>query len=436
MTRTRSERVALVRKGRIDNGWIAVILLCLPALTGGVQAQQVLAPLPTTPVIPPAVEEVQTNSAGYIDFGNAVPNTGINEHPFQVGPLDIHPHFFYQLLYATGVQFAPGLAQDTITQNISPGLLVNIGRNWTLDYTPTYSIYTEIHSPTNAALHNALNHAATLNGGLAYGDWVLGFGQTYNYSDTPLIVTAGQTVQETFVTTLTGSYRFNTVMSVDLSANQNFTYYDKLTNTREWSTMDWLNYQFWPRLDGSLGIGGGYDNVSAGVDSVFEQYQARVNWRATDLTSFQVHGGLEDRQFLGSGNSDLINPIFGAEAKWKASEVTAIAVDADRTESMSPYQDQIIEATDVTATLNQRLLKKLFLSAGGGYHWDTYVSTSAPFASINRRDKNYTINASLTCVFFKRGTIAATYQYSENTSTLPGYGYSSNQYGFQLGYQF
>jgi putative beta-barrel porin BBP2 len=419
----------MVGKRWIISGWFGGALYCQMALVAGTQGQQVLYPHPVISTTPPAVEEIQTNSAGFIDFGNAVPGSVLQEQPFQVGPLELHPHFFYRVLYATGIQSGPGSPHDTFSQDVSPGLLFGLGKNWTLDYTPTWTFY------SNNQFHDTLDHAVALNGGLTYGDWVFGFSQTYTRSDTPLIVTGAQTVQDEFITTLTGSYRFNTVMSMDLSANQTFTYPDKLTSSREWSTLDWFNYQFWPRLDGSLGVGGGYDNVSVGVDSVFEQYQARVNWRATDVTSLLIHGGLEDRQFLNSTVGDLVNPIFGAEFKYKPFEVTALVLDADRAVSTSPFQDQIIETTDVTATLSQRLLKRLFLSAGGGYHWDTYVSTSAA-VNAGRRDGYYSINASLTCVILKRGTLAATYQHSEDSSTQAGFGYNSNQFGIQFGFQY
>ncbi|MGO9527326.1 MAG: outer membrane beta-barrel protein [Verrucomicrobiia bacterium] len=425
----------MIGKRWIIRAWFGGALYCQLALVAGAQGQQVLAPLPTIPTTPPAVEEVETNSAGFIDFGSAVPGSALAEQPFQVGPLDLHPHFFYRLLYATGIQSAPGLPHDTLSQDVSPGLLVGIGKNWTLDYTPTWTFYSDTQHHGTNELHDTLDHAVALSGGLTHGDWVFGFSQTYTRSDTPLIVTGGQTLEDSFVTTLTGSYRFNTVMSMDLSGIQTLTYPDGLTNTREWSTLDWLNYQFWPRLDGSLGIGAGYDNVSAGVDSVFEQYQARVKWRATDITSVQIHGGLEDRQFLFSTAGDLVNPIFGAEVKYKPFEVTALVLDADRTVSMSPFLDEVIEATDVTASLSQRLLKKLFLSVGGGYHWDTYVSTSST-ASTGRRDEYYSISASLTCVILKHGTMAATYQHSGDSSTEAGFGYNSNQFGFQLGFEY
>jgi hypothetical protein len=396
---------------------------------GGTQAQGVLVPPPVINATPPAVEDAQTNSAGYIDFGSAVPTSALQQQPFQVGPFDLHPHLSYLFLYGTGIQSAPGSPHDTITQDVSPGLLVGLGRNWALDYTPTWTFY------SNNQFHNTLDQAVALNGGFTHDDWIFGFSQTYDRADTPLIVTGEQTLQESFGTTLTGSYRFNTFLSMDLNANQNFTYTDKLTNTREWSTLDWLNYQFWPRLDGSLGVGGGYDNVSVGVDSVYEQYEVRVNWRATDVTSFQVHGGIEDQQFIDSATGDLINPIFGAEVKYAPFPVTALVLDADRAVSTSPLQDEIIEGTDVTAGLNQRLLKRLFLSVNGGYHWDTYVSTSTTMTT-GRRDQNYSINASLTCVILKHGTMGVTYQHGENSSTEQGFGYNSNQYGFQLGFQY
>jgi Putative beta-barrel porin 2 len=437
MIETRSEWNDMIGTRWIFKGWFAGTLVGLLALVRGAQGQEVLAPRPVINLTPPAVEDIQTNSAGFVDFGNAMPKSALQEQPFQVGPLDLHPHFFYRFLYGTGIQSAPGTPHDVITEDVSPGLLVGLGKNWTLDYTPTWTFYTDSqHGGTNE-FQNTVNHAVALNGGLTHGDWILGFSQTYNRSDTPLIVTGSQTLQETFATTVTGSYRFNTVMSMDLSANQNFTYTDKLTNTREWSTLDWLNYQFWPRLDGSLGVGGGYDSVSVGVDSTFEQYQGRVNWRATDVTSFQVHGGLEERQFLDSTTGDLANPIFGAEVKYAPFPVTAIIVDADRTVTASPLLDQITEDTDVTMGLNQRLLKKLFLNLGGGYHWDTYVSTSSTTTTTaGRRDRYYSLNASVSCVILKHGTLAATYQHSDDQSTLPGFGYSSNQYGVQVAIQY
>ena len=118
----------------------------------------------------------------------------------------------------------------------------------------------------------------------------------------------------------------NSKMSLDLAANQDFVSADQFSSYNEWSTMNWLNYQFWPRLNAALGAGGGYDNESASPDMSFEQFQGRVNWRATDKLGFQLHGGVEVRQFLSGGQSPLVNPIFDGTIQYQPFEQTKISV--------------------------------------------------------------------------------------------------------------
>ena len=105
----------------------------------------------------------------------------------------------------------------------------------------------------------------------------------------------------------------NSKMSLDLGLKQNFVSADNFSSYNEWSTLDWLNYEFWPQLDAALGVGGGYDDEAASPDMTFEQFQGRVNWRATEKVSFQIHGGVEDRQILSGGTGHLINPVFDAD---------------------------------------------------------------------------------------------------------------------------
>jgi predicted porin len=404
------------------------ILLCLLAVVRGAEAQQVIMSPPVTPVIPPALQEVETNRVGVIQPGGAMPSVPETQ-PFQWGPLDLRPHFLYRFLYGNGIQASAGHPLTTATHEISPGFLMGIGRNWILDYTPTWTFH------SNNQFRDTLDHYVTFSGGTAYGDWVLGLSQSYASSDQPLVETGGQTAQETYSTALNASYRFGRAMSVDLAVNQNFTFTDKFTNSREWSTMDWLNYQFWPRMNAGLGVGAGYVDVSAGNDSTYEQYQGRVNWRATDKISLQVHGGVEDRQFYGAGTSDLINPIYGAAIQYQPFEVTALSLSATRTVSTSPFQNEVTENTDLSGSLNQRLLKRFNLSLGAGYHTGKYIVSAAGFPA-GRKDEYYSFNVRLSTTFLKRGTIAASYQFSNNSSDLAGFGYSSSQVGLEVGYRF
>jgi hypothetical protein len=227
----------------------------------------------------------------------------------------------------------------------------------------------------------------------------------------------------------------NREMSLDLAVNQNFVSADQFSSYEEWSTLDWLNYQFWPRLDAAVGVGGGYDNVDASPDMSFEQLQGRVNWRATDKISFQLHGGVEDRQFLSGGAASLINPVFGAAIQYQPFEYTKISLAGDRVVSASYLQNiQVTESTIFSAGLNQRLLGKLFLDLSGGYQTIKYVASNSS-VSARTDDFDY-LNAQLSCVFLKRGTIAVFYQISRDDSSQPGFSFTSHQVGCSIGFRY
>ena len=287
---------------------------------------------------------------------------------------------------------------------------------------------------SNKQFRDTLDQNVILTGGTTYEDWVLSLTQSYISSSTPLVETGTQTDQQSWLTALNASYRFNSKMTMDLTLDQNIVSADSFTSYREWSTLDWLNYQFWPRLDASLGVSFGFVNVDAGSDMTYEQIQARVRWRATDKISFQIHGGLEDRQFLQGSAGSLLNPVAGGLIQYQPFEVTKFSITMDRTVAVSYFQNQVTEGTEVMGDLNQRLLKRLYLDLSGGYHTVKYVGAGA--SGTGRRDDYYTFDARLSCPFLKRGTAAVFYQYSNDSSTTPGFTFSSNQVGFEVGYRF
>ena len=102
--------------------------------------------------------------------------------------------------------------------------------------------------------------------------------------------------------------------------------------------------------------------------------------------------------------------------------------------SASSSENQITERTDISVGINQRLLKRLYLDLGGGYHKVTYVTSGD--LSVSRVDDYYSINVRLGCPFRKRGTVAVFYQISDNSSTQPGFTFSSSQVGVEVGYRY
>jgi hypothetical protein len=398
-------------------------------------AQSVLPSAPESTTTPAALQAAQNDEMDVF----ATPVVETESEPFRLGPLTLRPQPYYQFTYGSGILVTTNKPVNMTIQRISPGFLMDVGSHLTLDYAPAWTFY------SNDQFKNTLDQLVKLTWGGAYNDWIFGASQSYSATSDPTVQTATQTSQENYLTTASASYTFNSKMSVDLAASQNFNFVGNpsastnstgnLENVREWSTLDWLNYQFWPRLSVAAGIGLGYDDEESSPDMLFEQYQARVQWRATDKISFQLHGGLEDRQFLSGGQSDLISPVFDGTIQYQPFEVTKFSLTAQRNVSPSFFQNQTTENTGFSGDLNQRLLKFFYLDLKGGYQITKYTAADSGI-TVNRKDDYYFLNTQISCTFLKRGSLAVFYQLGDNSSSDSGFSFVTHQVGFQIGYSY
>ena len=350
--------------------WGQTLLFGLLMLSRRSQAQAVIASPPATTETPPALQPFANTEMDVFNPAGGAPGEQLAQ-PFRYKFLTLRPHPDYSFIYAQGILAAPGQPVNTVIQQISPGVRLDVGDYWILDYTPAWMVY------SSRSFQNTFNQNVKLTGGTSFGSWVLGLSQSYSKSAEPQVETATQTHLENYVTALNGTYTINSKMSLDLAVNQNFSFADQfqIQSYREWSTLDWLNYQFWARFNVALGVGLGYDDMETGPNMLFEQYQGRVQWRATDKISFQLNGGLEDRQFLNSSASDALNPVFGGGIQYQPFEHTKISLNADRVVAVSDLQNQVTESVGLNGDLNQRLLGRLFLDLGGGYQHIKYVNS-------------------------------------------------------------
>ena len=413
---------------------LAASLLAVHRMGG---APVIMGPPPVNST-PPAAQEAEASNPMNV----FIPSGGNNDNPpepFRFGSVTFRPHVTYGFSYGTGIQSGNNGAQDTIIQQFSPGFTVDLGRQWSLDYTPTIIFY------SSKQFQDGVNHAASLTGGISYEDWKFSLMQGFSSSDSPTTETGTQTSQQAYSTALGANYAFSDKMSADFGVNQNFNFVQGFQDSYNWSTMEWVNYTFAPRLNAGLGAGAGYTTVenNSGTggnnpDIVNEQLQARVNWRASDKISFQVSGGLEDQQFLAAGYGDSLNPIFSAAIQYQPFKVTQISLAASRTVGSSDYYivAQSTETTSVSLNLNQRVLVKCNLNLGVGYTQTDYTEALTGLGSGSRTDDTYSFHASFGRNFLKRGNWAITYQYLDNTSSIAGYGQQSNQIGFQIGYSY
>jgi len=352
----------------------------------------------------------------------------------ELGPINLRPHLLYRLSYGDGIPSRPGTQTKTVINELAPGILLELGDRWHLDYTPTLRLY------SSSVFRDTTDQSVIFAGGTKYQDWSLGLSQSYLSSSQPLIETASQTDQETFSTALNAAYSMSSKLSLELGLSQNFRFLGESTSTnllgssRDWSTMDWLNYQFWPRFGAAIGVGFGYVGVDVGPNMTYEQLQGRINWQAGDKLSVSLNGGFEDRQFLDAGAPNVINPLYGLLIQYALFEATTISVNGNRAVSASYFQNQITETTDINGSIRQRLFKKLYFDLSGGYRLTSYRASATGLA-INREDNYSYFNVRLTCPFLKRGTAAIFYQASDNASSASGFTSSSEQVGLELGYR-
>ena len=93
------------------------------------------------------------------------------------------------------------------------------------------------------------------------------------------------------------------------------------------------------------------------------------------------------------------------------------------------------ESNGYNLGFSQRLLGHYLLSLGYSQSKSSYVATSAS-ALGGRSDRVRSFDARLSTTLLRRGTVAILYRNGDNSSNTAGYGYKTEQYGFELGYRF
>jgi hypothetical protein len=422
-------------------GWCTLLFAASRVMAG---LDVINGPAPTQPLTTPAMQEDLSTSQMEVFIPSGAEAMGNLPEPFKYDNIVVRPHIDYELEYATGVQSAPGNPQATIVNQLMPGVKVDLGSHWSVDYSPTLRYY------SSSQLKDEFDYTASLIGNTTFGDWNFGVSQIATVSSSPLTETGTQTDEEDYTTVLVASYIFNESMSLDTTLSQNLDYVtdpfgigtnsaaaSQSYGTRTWSIKESLNYEFWPRLTVSLEPSGGYIGSDAVANQTFEDVEARVRWRATDKISLDLSGGFDDQQYLAAGYSDSLNPVFSASIQYQPFQVTEITLMASRSVTASSYYvlAQNSENTLVSLDLNQRLLRKFAADLMFTYTAEDYTTSIGP-GSANRSDDLYSFTARLSHPFARRGTWSLIYQYSENQSTVGGFGYNNTMVGAEVNYTY
>jgi hypothetical protein len=388
-------------------------------------------------VIPPSPAQLETPSAARLMEQeratlSLTPGSALYLDPnsfLRWGPVTARPHFNSSFSYSTGLRSRASTAEKVVSERISPGILLEIGPKWHLDYTPSLTFY------SSKNFKDTLDHSVLFSGGTTYNDWAFTLSQGYTSSSQSLIETGRQTDQENFDTSIGASHYLNSKLMLQLGLNQSFRSADTLNSSRSWSTMDWLNYQIAPRISIGAGLGGGFEDVNVGNDMTYEMVQGRVDARIAEKLNLSIHAGGELRQILESDADPLLNPIYGASLIYHPFTQTTLSLAGNRTVSASLLFGQVTESTDISVGLNQRLFGAVSAGLSAGFRNTRFLFTAAG-TSLTREDDSFSFAGSLGYAFLKRGTIGVNYTQSENSSSDQSFSQTTRQVSLNLGYRF
>ncbi len=406
-------------------------------VTDNASSEQAPAASANTPASFNGASEAQaTSTLGIPSFaavGPQVRSPVAAEYPLQWGPFSAHPHLTYGFTYATGVLFKPGEPISTALNTVSPGISI-VSTHLYLDYTPTLNYYSKGPYDDN------LGHSVVFRANFGRGDWSFHLNHSYALTFYPLIETGTQTSTESHVTSFNGIWNYNEKVYFDFNLIQQIQDSAGFQGSRQWSTMDWANYRLTQHLSLGAGLGGGYNDVDIGSNSIFEQIQGRLDWKPSRRLSLDLNGGIEIRQFFDTpGSGNLLNPIMGANASYQLFDFTSLILTANRSVGSSILPGDIVETTSVSGGVTQRLLGRFNLSANVGYRSSNYRTTLRFFnqALQTERQEDYTyVSAVLGTTFLKKGNASVSYLHGDNQSTLGGFTYATDQFSFQVGYRF
>jgi hypothetical protein len=405
----------------------AWITACLMAGTATGYAQELaLPPGPESPLMPSAQGPSQYDKNQAHFFGQNAP---LEATPFIWGPLSLYPSLSYNYSASDGIESEPGHPSTTVVQTVSPGFMLSAGNHWSIDYAPSWTFY------SSPLFHDTVDQQLQLACSNSIDDWGLQFSQGYARTSDPLVETGAQTLVNDYSTQLNASYGMNADTRVEFDLSQSVRVSPAVPTTYDWTSVNWFHYLVFPQMDAALGPQLGYTEEPGGINMAYLKSEAQLNWIANDELSINLQGGLEDRKFIASGAKVLNSSTFSAAVDYKPWDTTTLTVGASRGVSPSLTADEITESTGLNLSVQQRLFRHFSLGVAVGQERNVYFSTSGQLANV-RADQLETLHLSLSTKMFRRCTIALQYGTSHNDSNSTGFGFSSHQYGFSVGYRY
>jgi hypothetical protein len=379
-----------------------------------------------TPKAPRESKNVSTSASASL---SALAPGSRESTPLQLGPVLFRPGINYRYTESDGLLANRENAQNSVIETISATFDFDYRELWSLSYNPSWRYY------SNNSFENRDSHSVNFVTGFALQDWAMGFSQTYRTSGQVLIETGSQTDQETFGTTLSASRQLNSAWYLDLSANQDSRSTSSFSDVRQWSGTSWLRHQASATVNSSIGLTWGYADIDPGLNTKYQQAKIRFGFNPTDKLSANLQGGIDVREVDAPGFDKEESPTYSASIQYKAFDYTTIALRLSRQISASYFSNFNNETEALTLSLNQRLLGRFNLTVSYGERSSDYLGLQDNFV-VGRSDEYDSFSVNLSTQLVNRVSVSAFYRNNQNATNATGFGFSSDQTGFSIGYRY
>jgi hypothetical protein len=377
---------------------------------------------PAAPFLRPGLG---TSSIGGSSMGGAYSGARPRSAPVRLGPIDLWPRLGYELTYGSGLLSGPGREEATWLNTVSPALTFAAGDHWTLGYAPDLRFYSA------DGYDDTVNHTVTLGWQTAWRNWGFRMNHATAMTSDPLIETATQTDQTTHTTGLGATWDLAERGSFDFSLNQNIRLTDAYSDSYSWSSQNWYDYPWRPKLRIGVGYGFGYDSIEPGTDMSNQRLNVRITGRLSDKVTFEVGGGGEMRFFYGSDAETALSPLVNASLGYQVLERTSLSLGFSRDVNVSYFSDQYTENTSIQGGVVQVLSDRWSVFANGGYRFTKYQQATAGTATT-REDGSAFARAGFSGRVAARITASLAYVFSGNSSDQDAYAFDSHQVSLQL----
>jgi len=427
--------------GPLAAGGRRAVVCAAPALVFGwtaAQAQPVFVPPVQYGDRVTTAEQASTNWVGSVAAPPLqAPATGPETYPLEWGPVRFHPHLGYQVVYGDGILRGPNDPKTTWLHTVSPGAFFELGKYWNLDFTASINRY------SNAGFNNNESYFGALRGYIPMEKWLLDLGYAASLTDQTQVETATQTKQNSHLVTASGTYNYQTRLSLELSAAMDARLAQSFIDYYTFSTLEWLNYKATDKTTLGVGLGGGYNLVKPSPDWTFEQLQGRVVWLPGEKLTVQLSGGVQFMQFSGTDATGATNalsgtevtPIAAAAVAYQAFEHTSLSLSANHVIGNSYEEAQFAESSTFSAGVRQRFLEHFYLDVVPAYNIRNYKTTLRGVPD-GREDKYFSVYTGISTTLFKKLNVTIFYLFSDNDSDDPNFAFDSSQAGLRLDYRY